>query len=566
MREHNLQPDPPAARGATAALVLLLAINLLNYVDRWVLAAVEPDIRRSLLLDAAEKGTGSESARCLSPFPGSVDEPNPVGWGAAPATPAAVASNDGEKLGLRQPTTCSGRGRRVEDPSADVEDRTPRLRLHGLLHAHGAGLRTLGRRVSRWVLAGVGVGLWSLASGASGLAAGFTMLLLTRCFVGVGEGAYGPVAPAILSDLYPAAKRGRVLAWFYVAMPIGTALGYALGGQIARINPAAESWRWAFFVVVVPGLLLALWSVLMREPRATMSPTPLAEEPIKSPLPLGEERTMSPLPLGEGSGVRACTDHPADASPHPNPLPKGEGTNESNPSRRLCFSITPPRGTSPVMLKHNLPVTLKHNLRPLFRTPSYVLNTAGMTAMTFALGAFGFWMPGYLKDNDIAAPGGIEVRTFFGAVLALAGLLATPTGGMIADALRRRIAGSYFLVAGVGLCLSVPCAWAFLVVPFPAAWGFVFLAVFFLFLGMGPSNAIIANVTAPSMRAAGFAINIFVIHVAGRRDLALRRGLRRRPLRRTPRARLPAGVGLHGPGRRALALRGPPPGTRHRGC
>ncbi len=59
-------------------------------------------------------------------------------------------------------------------------------------------------------------------------------LLITRMFVGVGEAAYGPVAPTIISDLYPVERRGRVLAWFYLAMPVGSALGYTLGGVVAE--------------------------------------------------------------------------------------------------------------------------------------------------------------------------------------------------------------------------------------------------------------------------------------------------------------------------------------------
>ena len=76
--------------------------------------------------------------------------------------------------------------------------------------------------MSRWLLIGVGVALWSLASGASGLAWSFSALFALRCLIGVGEAAYGPVAPTIISDLYPLAIRGRVLAWFYAAIPVGT--------------------------------------------------------------------------------------------------------------------------------------------------------------------------------------------------------------------------------------------------------------------------------------------------------------------------------------------------------
>ena len=104
----------------------------------------------------------------------------------------------------------------------------------------------LAERTSRWILVGVGVILWSLASGASGLAGTFGALLMTRCAVGIGEAAYGPIAPAVISDLYPVEKRGQVLAWFYVAIPVGSALGYVLGGVLG--------WPWSFYWVVPPGL------------------------------------------------------------------------------------------------------------------------------------------------------------------------------------------------------------------------------------------------------------------------------------------------------------------------
>jgi len=118
-------------------------------------------------------------------------------------------------------------------------------------------------RFSRWVIIGLSVALWSLASGASGLAAGFAMLLMTRVFLGIGEAGYGPAAPTIISDLYPVEKRGAVLAWFFMAIPVGSALGYVFGGMIE----GQLGWRWAFYLVAPPGLLLALLCFFMRDPR-----------------------------------------------------------------------------------------------------------------------------------------------------------------------------------------------------------------------------------------------------------------------------------------------------------
>src|SRR5206468_12845350 len=111
----------------------------------------------------------------------------------------------------------------------------------------------LADRFSRWILIGTSVALWSLASGWSGLATSFGVLLCTRVFVGIGEAGYGPAAPTIIADLYPLKTRGRVLAWFYVAIPVGRALGYAFGGMIAGLHVR----RWDYFLIVCIGVVLA---------------------------------------------------------------------------------------------------------------------------------------------------------------------------------------------------------------------------------------------------------------------------------------------------------------------
>ena len=72
------------------------------------------------------------------------------------------------------------------------------------------------------------------------------------------------MAPTIIADYFPLARRGQALSWFYIAIPVGGALGYVLGGFMAGINHAGQSWRWAFYAVVIPGLLLGLWSLAMR--------------------------------------------------------------------------------------------------------------------------------------------------------------------------------------------------------------------------------------------------------------------------------------------------------------
>jgi MFS family permease len=372
-----------ALPGARVALVLLLTINLFNYIDRQVLAAVETDIEKAF-------------------FP--PDE--------YPRDP-----NTGEAL-----------------------DKTIEAQIGSLNTAFMASYMIfaplfgwLGDRGSRWLLVGIGVVLWTLASGATALAPTFLILFLTRCCVGIGEAAYGPVAPTVISDLYPVKQRGSKLAWFYVAIPVGSALGYVLGGAVAKIM---DDWRWAFYIVVPPGLALGFWCFFMKDP-----------------------------PRGK-----------ADAA-------------TSRHARWADYLI-------------------------LLKTPSYVLNTLGMTAMTFALGGIAFWMPRYIFQvrGYSTKP---EVNITFGAIVVVAGLGATILGGWVGDKLRPYYKGSYFLVSGAALLLGFPMILLALWLPFPLAYFFIFLACFCLFFNTGPTNTVLANVTHPAVRATGFALNIFVIHALG---------------------------------------------------
>ena len=398
-----MRPDHSLA-GARAALALLLLINLFNFIDRYVLAAVMPEIEKTFF--SSPERTGAVVLHLVSKFE--------------------------HEFGF-----------------------TPRLALGGLLSTafmvtYMIAAPVFGRlaeRRSRWILIAVGVSLWSLASGASGLATTFLILLGTRCLVGIGEAAYGPVAPAIISDLYPIAVRGRVLSWFYTALPVGSAIGYVLGEQISKsgiggwatqlFGSPSESWRWAFYLVTPPGIILGAWSLFMRDP-AKGQADPTISVPTR--------------------GVRW------------------------------------------------------RDYLMLLRTPSYVLCSLGMTCMTFALGGIAVWMPYYLEHR----PGVHRFpTTAFGAVLLITGLLGTLLGGIAGDKLRSRFGGSYFLVAGTAMMIGFPTVWAMTYAVFPWIWGYIFVACFCLFFNTAPANTILANVTHPAMRAAGYALNILFIHALG---------------------------------------------------
>jgi len=398
-----MRPDRSSTE-ARAALALLLLINLFNYIDRYLLAAVMPRIEKAFF--SSPEHTESIVLHLVAKFE--------------------------HTFGF-----------------------TPRLALGGLLSSAfmvtymtaSPWFGRLAERKSRWMLIGAGVGLWSLASGASGLAATFLILLVTRCFVGIGEAAYGPVAPASIADFYPVSVRGKVLTWFYSALPIGSALGYVLGEQISKssigdlgarlLGFSFESWRWAFYLVTPPGLILALWCLFKRDP------------------PRGQADAIASL---NGKAVR-WKDY-------------------------FIF----------------------------FQTPSYVLCCLGMTCMTFAMGGIAVWMPYYLEHR----PGVHGFPTSaFGGILLVTGLFGTLLGGIAGDKLRNRFGGAYFVVSGIPMVIGFPVVWMVTAATFPWIWAYIFVACFCLFFNTAPTNTILANVTHPAMRAAGYALNILMIHALG---------------------------------------------------
>jgi MFS family permease len=178
------------------ALSVLTLINLINYLDRYVVAAIVPDLK------GPEMGlTDAQAGTLMSAF-------MVVYTLAAP--------------------------------------------VFGVLGDRGSRTRPIA----------IGIFLWSLATVLSGFAANYAHLLGARALVGIGEAAYITIAPALLSDCFSRAQRGRVLSIFNMAIPVGAALGYIVGGLVSH----HYGWRAAFFVGGAPGLLLALWVLRLPDP------------------------------------------------------------------------------------------------------------------------------------------------------------------------------------------------------------------------------------------------------------------------------------------------------------
>ena len=185
----------PTARAAWITLAILSGLNMLNYLDRYVMSAVLSPLQKDLHL-----GDGA------------------AGWAASA------------------------------------------FMLGYFLTAPFFGY--LGDRYPRKYLMLGGVLVWSLATAASGLARNFEEFFSIRIFVGIGEACFVTMGPSWISDLFTATKRNTAITLFYVAIPFGSAIGFTIGGWFAQHG----DWRGAFWWVGLPGVLLALSLLFLREP------------------------------------------------------------------------------------------------------------------------------------------------------------------------------------------------------------------------------------------------------------------------------------------------------------
>ncbi|WP_246559273.1 spinster family MFS transporter [Citrifermentans pelophilum] len=181
--------------GRRVVLAMLLAVNLLNYIDRQVLYAVFPLVKGDLRLSDTSLGLLG-SAFMLSYM---VAAPL-FGW--------------------------------------------------------------IGDRKNRVHLAAGGLVVWSLATAGGGLARSYAALLAARSVVGIGEASFGTVSPGLISDYFPQERRGRALAYFYLAIPVGSALGYLVGGIVGQ----RYGWQSAFLLAGIPGLLLTIPLWRLKDP------------------------------------------------------------------------------------------------------------------------------------------------------------------------------------------------------------------------------------------------------------------------------------------------------------
>ena len=177
------------------ALVVLTALNLVNYIDRSVLFAVQPLVQKEFALSYSQVALLTSAFLAFYMV-------------AAP----------------------------LVGPLAD--------------------------RYSRKLIIVLGGIFWSALTLMTAITHNYWELLVRHTLVGVGEATFVTIAPTFVADLFPENKRGRIFGIFYLAIPVGTAAGYLLGGKLG----AHYGWRFPFYVAAVPGFLLAVAMLFIPEP------------------------------------------------------------------------------------------------------------------------------------------------------------------------------------------------------------------------------------------------------------------------------------------------------------
>ena len=273
----------------------------------------------------------------------------------------------------------------------------------------------LGDRYNRKVLLASGVALWSLATVGSAFSADYYHMFFWRALLGIGEASYGVIAPTLLADLFPVKERGRAMGLYYLALPVGTAFGYILGGTITDWL----GWRAVFLVVGLPGLLAAFGGLVLLDP--------------------------------------------------------GRGAAEGGAAGQKAGR---PR--------------LKDYLE-LFRTRTFLYNTAGMAAVTFATGAYGAW--GLLFYQRVHGLSAQQAGSTIGGLLVVASLVGIALGTFVADLFFKVTKRSYLLVAAAAVLCATPLGAIGILDPdYKSSLYYLFGASLLMSMVLGPCNTITANV------------------------------------------------------------------------
>lgn len=334
----------------------------------------------------------------------------------------------------------------------------------------GIPIARLADRISRVTIVSVSLALWSGFTAVSGAANNFTQLALARVGVGIGEAGGSPPSHSLISDYFPKEKRAGALAIFAMGIPIGIALAYLGGGWLTE----TFSWRVAFVVVGVPGVLLAiLLKLTVREP--------------------------------ERGGLEADDGNDAFKALR---VTEPEGGFE-----KLLFGLSklaPSKAREAVFSEL---ATVWRAAKHLLAIPTYRAIVIGTTAISFATYAKGTWIVDFYVRSHGDFPI-LQVLFWLGIISGTAYAAGTFLGGYLVDKFGSKNRKLYGYIPAVAMVFSVPMFLVVLWHPNPVVSLFFQVPVQLAFgFYLGPAFALAQTLAPVSVRALSTAIFFFILNM-----------------------------------------------------
>lgn len=365
----------------------------------------------------------------------------------------------------------------------------------------------LGRLADRWHrvrLLSIGLALWSAMTAASGLARDYLTLSLARMGVGVGEATASPTAYSLISDYFPAKKRGTALAIYSSGLYLGGGVSLLLGASISKAWDTAYpgggwgglvGWQAALLAVGLPGLLMALWVASLREP-AREPAGPAGRHPLRDfftdlsmllpPFTLWHAAQRGPMAVAANLAFAAAMVAGA--------LGMIGITGNVPQWASIGFGYYAVFSWAATLRRRD-PATF----RLIWGTPAFVCTALGYGLVALGAYALAFWAAPY-AELVLKLPKA-ELAFILGANGAVAGFLGVILGGRMSDALRARHPSGRILVILFGILAPIVPIW----IGFTTENAFVFyvmnfLAGMFAAAALGAAAATTQDLVLPRMR------------------------------------------------------------------
>jgi MFS family permease len=378
----------------------------------------------------------------------------------------------------------------------------------------------LGKLADSWKrvrLMSLGLALWSSMTALSGLARNAGTLTVARIGVGVGEATASPSAYSLISDWFPARLRATALAIYSSGLYIGGGISLVIGGLVVENWNAAYpgggpfglvGWQAAFMAVGLPGLVLAVWVLTLREPvRGAIDNMPTPENPHPFREFFNELLQVIP-PLTIIGAMRRG--------------PKALATNLAGAAFFTIVAYLLYLWTGVVeqwvflgvgyYAVFSWAISLRARDLPTFKltwgSPAFLCIVLGYGMVAFTAYAASYWAAPYAERALGASK--TEVGWLLGAPAALAGFLGVIIGGRIADYLLERMQTGRVIVILFGLVAAVPPIWiAYNTESKTVFYVASFLAQMFSASALGAAAASSQALVLPRMR--GMATAIFFL-------------------------------------------------------